>query len=35
MACKVSEKIVKDREVNFWLALNVFNPNQFGFLEGK
>ena len=35
VACKVSEKIVKDRVVNFWQALNVFNPNQFGFLEGK
>ena len=28
-------KIVKDHVVNFWQALNVFNPNQFGFLEGK
>ena len=35
IACKVSEKIVKDRVVNFWQALNVFNPNKFGFLEGK
>ena len=35
VACKVSEKIVKDRVVNFWQDLNVFNPNQFGFLEGK
>ena len=35
IACKVSEKIAKDRVVNFWQALNVFNPNQFGFLEGK
>ena len=30
IACKVSEKIVKDRVVNFWQALNVFNSNQFG-----
>ena len=35
IACKVSEKIVKNRVVNFWQALNVFNPSQFGFLEGK
>ena len=35
VASKFSEKIVKDRIVNFWQALNVFNPNQFGFLEGK
>ena len=35
VACKVTEKIVKDRVVNFWQDLNVFNPNQFGFLEGK
>ena len=32
MLCYV---IVKDRVVNFWQALNVFNPNQFGFLERK
>ena len=35
VASKVSEKIVKDRVVNFWQALNVFNTNQFGFLGGK
>lgn len=35
IACKVSETIVKDRVVNFSQSLNVFNPNQFGFLEGK
>ena len=29
-ACKVSEKIVKDRVVNLWQTLNVFNRNQFG-----
>ena len=27
--------VLKDRVVNFWQALNIFNPNQFGFLEGK
>lgn len=35
IACKVSETIVKDRVVNFSQSLNVFNSNQFGFLEGK
>ena len=32
MLCYV---IVKDRVVNFWQALDVFNTNEFGFLEGK
>lgn len=35
VACKVSEKIVNHCVVNFWQDLNVFNPNQFGLLEGK
>ena len=35
IASKVREKIVKDRVINFWQALNVFNRTQFGFLEGK
>ena len=35
IACKVCEKIVKNRVINFWNELNVFNPIQFGFLEGK
>ena len=32
LATKVS---VKDRVVNFWRTLEVFNSNQFGFLEGR
>ena len=35
IACKVCEKIVKKRVVNFWHNLGIFNPIQFGFLEGK
>ena len=35
IACKVCEKIVKKRVVNFWQNLGIFNPIQFGFLEGK
>ena len=35
IACKVCEKIVKKRVINFWQYLGIFNPIQFGFLEGK
>ena len=35
IACKVCEKIVKKRVINFWQSLGIFNPIQFGFLEGK
>lgn len=32
---KVSEMIVRDRVVDFWLNRQTFNPNQFGFLQNK
>ena len=32
---KVSTKIVKDRVVNFWRALEVFNWNEFGLFDAK
>ena len=35
IAYKVCEKIVKKRVINFWQSLGIFNPIQFGFLEGK
>ena len=35
IACKVCEKIVKQRVINFWQDLGVLNEIQFGFLEGK
>ena len=35
IACKVCENIVKKRVINFWQSLGIFNPIQFGFLEGK
>ena len=35
IACKVCEKIVKEREINFWQDLWVLDEIQFGFLEGK
>ena len=33
--CKVCEKIVKEREINFWQDLWVLDEIHFGFLEGK
>ena len=35
IACKVCENSVKKRVINFWKNLGIFNPIQFGFLEGK
>ena len=35
IACKVCEKIVKQRVINFWQDLGVLNEIQFWFLEGK
>lgn len=35
IACKVCEKILKQRVINFWQDLGVLNEIQFGFLEAK
>ena len=35
IVCKLGEKNVKDRLVNFWKNSNIFNSNQFGYLKGK
>lgn len=32
---KIGEKIVRDRSVDFWLSRQVFDSNQFGFLQCK
>ena len=32
---KICEKIIRDRTVNFWLSRQIFNSNQFGFLQHK
>ena len=33
--CKIAEKVVRNRLVDFWSDLNLFNPDQFAYLSGK
>ena len=33
--CKIAEKIVKSRVMDFWQNINIFNPNQFAYMEGR
>ena len=33
--CKIAEKVVRNRVVDFWSDLDLFNPNQFAYLSGK
>lgn len=35
IVCKIAEAVVKNRVVDFWCGLNLFNPNQFAYLRGK
>ena len=32
---KSTEKVVRNRVIDFWSDLNLFNPNQFTYLRGK
>ena len=32
---KIAEKVVRNRVVDFWSDLNLFNPDQFAYLSGK
>ena len=33
--CKIAGKVVRNRVVDFWSDLNLFNPDQFAYLSGK
>ena len=33
--CKIAEKVVRNRVVDFWSDLNLFNPDQFAYLSDK
>ena len=33
--CKIEEKIVKSRVMDFWRNINILNPNQFAYMEGR
>jgi len=33
--CKIAEKVVRNRVVDFWSDLNLLNPDQFAYLGGK
>ena len=33
--CTIAEKVVRNRVVDFWSDLNLFNPDQFAYLSGK
>ena len=35
IVCKIAEKIVKSRVMDFWQNINIFNPNQFAYIEGR
>lgn len=35
VVCKIAEKIVKSRVMDFWQNINIFNPNQFAYMEGR
>ena len=35
VVCKIVEKIVKSRVMDFWQNINIFNPNQFAYMEGR
>ena len=32
---KIAEKIVKSRVMDFWRNINILNPNQFAYMEGR
>ena len=33
--CKIAEKIVKSRLMDFWRNINMRNPNLFAYMEGR
>ena len=35
VVCKIVEKIVKSRVIDFWQNINIFSPNQFAYMEGR
>jgi len=35
IVCKIAEKIVKSRVIDFWRNRNILNPNQFAYMEGR
>ena len=35
IVCKIAEKIVKSRVMDFWRNINILNPNQFAYMEGR
>ena len=35
VVCKIAEKIVKSRVMDFWQNIHIFNPNQFAYTEGR
>ena len=35
IVCKNAEKIVKSRVMDFWRDINILNPNQFAYMEGR
>ena len=35
IVCKIAEKIVKSRVMDFWRDINILNPNQFAYMEGR
>jgi len=35
VVCKIAEKIVKSRVTDFWQNINIFNPKQFAYMEGR
>ena len=35
IVCKIAEKIVESRVMNFWRNINIFNPNQFAYMERR
>ena len=35
IVCKIAEKIVKSRVMDFWRNINILNPNQLAYMEGQ
>ena len=35
IVCKIAEKIVKSRVMDFWRNINILNPNQFAYMKGR
>ena len=35
IVCTIAEKIVKSRVMDFWRNINILNPNQFAYMEGR